>query len=78
MVKIGLHPGADSPLLQGELTAHIRLGHKGAPAHIESLDTQKGLIRVRFDEPQFASAPGQVLVLYADAGVVASAIITAN
>ena len=66
----------NSPLLQGELTAHIRLGHKGAPAHIASLATQKGLIRVRFDEPQFASAPGQVLVLYADAGVVASAIIS--
>jgi tRNA-specific 2-thiouridylase len=30
---------------------------------------------VKFDEPQFASAPGQVLVLYADKGVVASAII---
>ena len=77
-VDLNLMVSESSPLLQGELTAHIRLGHKGAPAHIETLDTQKGLIRVRFDEPQFASAPGQVLVLYADAGVVASAIITAN
>ena len=77
-VDLNLMVSENSPLLQGELTAHIRLGHKGAPAHIESLDTQKGLIRVRFDESQFASAPGQVLVLYADAGVVASAIITAG
>jgi tRNA-specific 2-thiouridylase len=30
---------------------------------------------VRFDEPQFASAPGQILVLYAGDGIVASAII---
>ena len=48
---------------------------KGAVARIVSLDTAAGTIRVRFDEPQFASAPGQVLVLYAGAGVVASAII---
>ena len=77
-VDLNLMVSESSPLLQGELTAHIRLGHKGAPAHIEALDTQKGLIRVRFDEPQFASAPGQVLVLYAGSGVVASAIITAG
>jgi tRNA-specific 2-thiouridylase len=39
------------------------------------LDTAAGTISVKFDEPQFASAPGQVLVLYADKGVVASGII---
>jgi tRNA-specific 2-thiouridylase len=64
-----------SPLLKEPLTAHIRLGHKGTTARITELDTAAGKIRVRFDEPQFASAPGQVLVLYANNGVVASAII---
>jgi len=67
-----------SPLLRQPLTAHIRLGHKGAVARITSLDTAAGTISVQFDEPQFASAPGQVLVLYADKGVVASGIISSG
>jgi len=75
-VELNLMVSETSPLLAGELTAHIRLGHKGAAAHIEDLDTAKGIIRVRFDEPQFAPAPGQVLVVYAKNGVIASAIIT--
>ena len=74
-IDLNLMVSETSPLLKGELSAHIRLGHKGAPAHIVHLDPGTGTIRVRFDEPQFASAPGQVLVLYAGAGVVASAII---
>ena len=73
--ELNLMVSETSPLLQGELTAHIRLGHRGAVARIVALDTAAGTIRVRFDEPQFASAPGQILVLYADSGVVASAII---
>lgn len=63
----------DSPLLAGELTARIRLGHNGAVAHIESLTDSE--ISVTFDTPQFASTPGQILVLYAGDGVVASAVI---
>jgi tRNA-specific 2-thiouridylase len=74
-VELNLMVSETSPLLKGELTAHIRLGHRGAVARIESLDTAAGTIRVRFDEPQFASAPGQILVLYAGDGIVASAII---
>jgi len=66
----------DSPLLKEPLTAHIRLGHKGATAHITELDVSAGKISVHFDEPQFASAPGQILVLYAGQGIVASGIIT--
>lgn len=63
----------NSPLLTGELTARIRLGHSGAKAKITSLS--KDEISVVFDTPQFASTPGQILVLYAGDGVVASAII---
>ncbi len=74
-IDLNLMVSETSPLLKEPLTAHIRLGHKGATAKITELDTFAGKIRVRFDEPQFASAPGQVLVLYADKGVVASAII---
>lgn len=73
---LNLMVDADSPLLKGALTAHIRLGHKGANAHITELNLDSGRISVHFDEPQFASAPGQILVLYAEQGVVASAIIT--
>ena len=73
--ELNLMVAETSPLLKGELTAHIRLGHRGAQARIEELDTAKGIIRVRFSEPQFAPAAGQVLVIYAGKGVVASAII---
>ena len=47
--ELNLMVSESSPLLKGELTAHIRLGHKGTPARIEALDTQKGFIRVQFD-----------------------------
>lgn len=63
----------DSELLKGNLSAQIRLGHKGAVAHIASLGEND--ITVDFEEPQFASTPGQILVLYAEDGVVASAVI---
>lgn len=74
--ELNLMVDEDSPLLKEPLTAHIRLGHKGATAHITSLDVSAGKISVHFDEPQFASAPGQILVLYAGQGIVASGIIT--
>lgn len=70
---VNLHVTPDSPLLQQKLLARIRLGHSGAPCEIISLSPEK--IEIRFSSPQFAVTPGQVLVLYADDGVVASAII---
>lgn len=72
-IDLNLMVSEDSPLLRGELTAHLRLGHRGAVARIVELDGKR--IRVRFDEPQFAAAPGQILVLYSGDGVVASAVI---
>ena len=72
-IDLNLMVNENSPLLRGPLDAHIRLGHKGSPAKI--LDLEPGRIRVEFETPQFAAAPGQVLVLYAGDGVVASAII---
>ncbi|MCF0223052.1 MAG: tRNA 2-thiouridine(34) synthase MnmA [Fibrobacter sp.] len=70
---LNLMVNRSSPILQGPLTAHIRLGHRGATAHI--LEITNTTIRVAFDEPQFAAAPGQILVLYAGQGIVASGII---
>ena len=72
-IDLNLMVSENSPLLAGPLDAHIRLGHKGSPAKI--LDLEPGRIRVEFETPQFAAAPGQVLVLYSGEGVVASAII---
>ena len=72
-VDLNLMVSRNSPLLDGPLDAHIRLGHRGARARIVDLGGKT--IRVRFDEPQYAAAPGQTLVLYADGGVVASAVI---
>lgn len=65
-----------SPLLDGPLTARIRLGHKGAHAHIVNRTADS--IEVLFDEPQLSATPGQVLVLYSGNGVVASGIIDRN
>ena len=72
-VNLNLMVDKESPVLGGPLSAQIRLGHKGAPARIAHLDGES--ITVRFDEPQFASTPGQILVLYDNDGVVASAVI---
>ncbi|NQV24606.1 MAG: tRNA 2-thiouridine(34) synthase MnmA [Rhodopirellula sp.] len=43
--------------------AQIRYGHRAAPAEVELLSDDR--VKVTFDEPQFAAAPGQAVVLYA-------------
>ena len=43
--------------------AQIRYGHHAAPADVELLADDR--VKVAFDEPQFAAAPGQAVVLYA-------------
>jgi tRNA-uridine 2-sulfurtransferase len=54
---------AGVPPAQGTwLTAQIRYRHREAPASIESLSA--GRVRVTFDHPQIAIAPGQAVVLY--------------
>jgi len=52
--------------------AKIRYGHKGAPARVESSGDR---VRVVFDEPQFAVAPGQALVLYDGERVLGGGVI---
>lgn len=42
--------------------AQIRYGHRAAPAEVEVLSDDR--VKVTFDEPQFAAAPGQAVVLY--------------
>lgn len=73
---VNLLVSQDSPLLKENLSARIRLGHSGANCKILSL-TQES-IEIQFEEPQFAATPGQILVLYAGNGVVASAIIESS
>lgn len=41
----------------------IRYGHRAAPAEVEISAADR--VKVTFDEPQFAAAPGQAVVLYA-------------
>lgn len=72
-VNLNLMVDRNAPVLAGNISAQIRLGHKGAPAHIVNIGNDD--ITVAFDEPQFASTPGQILVLYDGDGVVASAVI---
>ena len=42
--------------------AQIRYGHRAAPAEAEIISEDR--VTVTFDEPQFAAAPGQAVVLY--------------
>jgi tRNA-uridine 2-sulfurtransferase len=42
--------------------AQIRYGHRAAPAAVELIADDR--FKVTFDEPQFAAAPGQAVVLY--------------
>ena len=71
--QLNLMVSKDSPLLQQKLQAKIRLGHTFAEASITELTDNR--ISIRFDTPQFAATPGQIMVLYAGDGIVASAII---
>lgn len=71
--SVNLLVSPNSPRLKETLTARIRLGHSGAPAHIEALSASE--IEVSFETPQFAATPGQILVLYAGEGIVCSAVI---
>ncbi len=72
-VNVNLMVENNAPCLSKKLSAQIRLGHKGSMASIVNLNDNE--ITVRFDEPQFASTPGQILVLYDGDGVVLSAVI---
>ncbi len=71
--QLNLMVSKDSPLLQQKLQAKIRLGHTFAEATITDLTQDK--VSIRFDTPQFAATPGQIMVLYAGEGIVASSII---
>ena len=44
--------------------AQIRYGHRAAPAEAEIISEDR--VKVTFDEPQFAAAPGQAVVLYSE------------
>jgi tRNA-uridine 2-sulfurtransferase len=50
------------PSLGTRVTARIRHRHREAPASIEPLPDER--VRVTFDEPQSAVAPGQAVVMY--------------
>jgi tRNA-specific 2-thiouridylase len=70
LVAHGVHRLA--PFSGGRVTARIR--HRGAP--VPATATLEGAtLRVAFDRPQRAVAPGQSVVLYAGEAVVAGAVI---
>jgi tRNA-specific 2-thiouridylase len=58
------------------IKARIRQQHREAPAEIRAgSSNQKDDIVVRFDEPQMAITPGQIVVFYDDDVVVGSGVI---
>jgi tRNA-specific 2-thiouridylase len=56
-----------------KVTAKIRYRHKEASGVLRQIDEDK--IKVIFDEPQKAIAPGQSLVAYEDDSLVVGGII---
>jgi tRNA-specific 2-thiouridylase len=58
------------------VTARIRHRHREAPASIEPLPGDR--VRVTFDEPQSAVAPGQAVVMYVGDRVVGGGWIDSN
>lgn len=72
-INLNLMVPRNAECLNRPLSAQIRLGHHGEMARIVQIGEDD--ITVEFDKPQFASTPGQILVLYDEDGVVASAII---
>ena len=44
---------------------------RGEPSPLKIVSFQDGILKVRFEEPQFAPAPGQCLVIYGESGLVA-------
>lgn len=58
------------------LAAQIRSTHRPAAANV-SLGTD-GLLRVRFERPQWAAAPGQAVVAYDGDTVVAAGVVEAS
>jgi tRNA-uridine 2-sulfurtransferase len=67
----GVEPGAGA-----RVTARIRHRHLEAPASIEPLRGDR--VRVTFDEPQSAVAPGQAVVMYDGDTVVGGGWIDSN
>ena len=57
-----------APQAGTRVTAQIRYRHREAPASIDPLDGSR--VRVTFDQPQTAVAPGQAVVMYDRDGVV--------
>jgi tRNA-specific 2-thiouridylase len=57
-----------APTSRTRVTAQIRYRHREAPASIEPLDGDR--VRVTFDQPQLAVAPGQAVVMYDGDAVV--------
>jgi tRNA-specific 2-thiouridylase len=56
-------------------TVKVRYGHKGQPARL--VLTEKDKVKITFDQPVRAAAPGQSAVFYDDGGyVIGGGIIT--
>ncbi len=68
-----MHWLTQQPVLDGELTAQIR--HRQSPFAVRCEPRVDGSVRVEFQEPQRAIAPGQFLVLYQSQRCLGGAVI---
>ncbi|MDD4870437.1 MAG: tRNA 2-thiouridine(34) synthase MnmA [Kiritimatiellae bacterium] len=70
---ISLNGPSEKPL---KVKARIRQQHKEAPAEIRpDLSSQEPAVMVRFEEPQMAITPGQIVVFYDGDTVLGSGVI---
>ena len=71
----GLNLLADAGELEGEVSAQVRYRARAQKARLSSLDLEKGVLSLVFEEPQFAITPGQTLALYRGERLLAGAFI---
>ncbi len=66
----------EAPASGSRFSVRLRYRHSGVPSTLSL--TPDGVIRLDFDEPQFAVAPGQAAVLYSNDEVIGGGWITAD
>ena len=58
--------------------AHVKIRYRHLPSPATVIPLDKGKLKIKFDQPQWAITPGQAVVFYREDVVLGGGIITAN